>query len=137
MNFGGSALQISFDIPDDKVNNAKKRLQQLAKEHTLDIISEAEKVEKMFHEAGASADITDNIIFQASRRNKTEKKKDVKLIIFRVLAEILLFAAGCMFIPERFIDSNNKLNLMYLVVFLIIVTIALICVITSHFLGGE
>ena len=91
----------------------------------------------MFHEAGASADITDNIIFQASRRNKTEKKKDVKLIIFRVLAEILLFAAGCMFIPERFIDSNNKLNLMYLVVYLIIVTIALICVITSHFLGGE
>lgn len=134
-------MQISFEIPDDKVSNytenAKKRLQELAKNHTLEIISEAEKVEKMFHETGASADITDNIIFQASRRNKTEKKKDFKLVFFRIVAEILLFIAGCMFIPERFIDSNKALNLVYLIVFLIIITIALICVITSHFLGGE
>ena len=134
-------MQITIDIPDDKVSgytdNAKDRLKKLTEEYVSDIISEAEKVEKMFHEKGASADITDNIIFQASRRNKTEKKKDIKLILFRIVAEILLFVAGCMFIPERFINSNQSLDIVYFSFFLIVVTITLICVITSHFLGGE
>lgn len=71
-------MEIKYEIPDDKVRNftgsAKRRLQEQSQKYTLEIISEAEKVEELIRENGASTEITDNIIFQAVRRNRTEKK---------------------------------------------------------------
>lgn len=74
-NEGGRTLEIKYEIADDKIRNftdsAKSRLQEQSPKYTLEIISEAEKVEKLIRENGASTEITDNIIFQAVRRNKT------------------------------------------------------------------
>ena len=104
-------MEIKFQIPDDKIQNftddAKKRLKEQSQRYTLEIISEAERVEKIIRENGASTEITDNIIFQAVRRNKMEKKKSLKFILLRIAAEILLFISGLMFLPDKFITAEK------------------------------
>ena len=62
--------------------------------YTLEIISEAEKVEELIQENGASTEITDNIIFQAVRRNKTEKKKSIKTILVRIVSRATIVHLG-------------------------------------------
>lgn len=140
-NEGGRILEIKYEIADDKIRNftdsAKSRLQEQSQKYTLEIISEAEKVEELIRENGASTEITDNIIFQAVRRNKTEKKKSIKTILVRIVAEILLFASGLMFIPEMFITTENTFNLGYFVVFALVTLIALVATIVTYFIGGE
>ena len=140
-NEGGRILEIKYEIADDKIRNftdsAKSRLQEQSQKYTLEIISEAEKVEELIRENGASTEITDNIIFQAVRRNKTEKKKSIKTILVRIVAEILLFVSGLMFIPEMFITTENTFNLGYFVVFALVTLIALVATIVTYFIGGE
>lgn len=134
-------MEIKYEIPDDKVRSftgsAKRRLQEQAQKYTLEIISEAEKVEELIRENGASTEITDNIIFQAVRRNRTEKKKNLKIVLVRVLAEILLFISGLMFLPEMFVTTDGTLNMGYLVAFLLVTLIAFIVTIVTYFIGGE
>lgn len=134
-------MEIKYEIADDKVRNftgsAKSRLQEQSQKYTLAIISEAEKVEELIRENGASTEITDNIIFQAVRRNRTGKKKSIKIIIIRILAEVLLFISGLMFMPEKFITIDGTLNMGYLVTFLLVTLIAFIAIIATYFLGGE
>jgi hypothetical protein len=134
-------LEIKYEIADDKVRNftdsAKNRLQEQSQKYTLEIIDEAEKIENLIRENGASTEITDNIVFQAVRRNRTEKKKSIKIIIIRIVAELLLFISGLMFLPEMFITSENTFNLEYFVVFAIITLTALITTIVTYFLGGD
>lgn len=132
-------MEIKYEIPDDKVRSftgsAKRRLQEQAQKYTLEIISEAEKVEELIRENGASTEITDNIIFQAVRRNRTEK--NLKIVLVRVLAEILLFISGLMFLPEMFVTTDGALNMGYLVAFLLVTLIAFIVTIVTYFIGGE
>ena len=134
-------MEIKYEIADDKIRNftdsAKSRLQEQSQKYTLEIISEAEKVEELIRENGASTEITDNIIFQAVRRNKTEKKKSIKTILVRIIAELLLFVSGLMFIPEKFITTENIFNLGYFVAFAIVTLIALVATIVTYFIGGE
>jgi hypothetical protein len=134
-------LEIKYEIADDKVRNftdsAKNRLQEQSQKYTLDIIDEAEKIENLIRENGASTEITDNIVFQAVRRNRTEKKKSIKIIVIRIVAELLLFISGLMFLPEMFITSESTFNLEYFVIFAIITLTALITTIVTYFLGGE
>lgn len=134
-------MEIKYEIPDDKVRNftdsAKSRLQEQSQKYTLEIISEAEKVEELIRENGASTEITDNIIFQAVRRNKTEKKKSIKIILIRIAAEVLLFTSGLMFMPEKFIASDNTFNLGYFVAFALITLVALVATIVTYFVGGD
>ena len=134
-------MEIKYEIADDKIRNftdsAKSRLQEQSQKYTLEIISEAEKVEELIRENGASTEITDNIIFQAVRRNKTEKKKSIKTILVRIVAEILLFVSGLMFIPEMFITTENTFKLGYIVVFALVTLIALVATIVTYFIGGE
>lgn len=134
-------MEIKYEIADDKVRNftdsAKNRLQEQSQKYTVDIISEAERIEELIRENGASTEITDNIIFQAVRRNKTGKKKSIKIILIRIAAELLLFVSGLMFIPEMFITSENTFNLGYFVVFAIVTLIALVATIVTYFIGGE
>lgn len=134
-------MEIKYNIAEDKVKNftdsAKRRIQEQAETYTLEIISEAEKVEKLIRENGASAEITDNIIFQAVRKNRTERKRDMKIIIIRILSEVLLFIAGLMFLPDKFITSENTFNIGYFVGFAIVTLTALIATIATHFMGGE
>lgn len=134
-------MEIKYEIADDKVRNftdsAKNRLQEQSQKYTLDIIDEAEKIENLIRENGASTEITDNIVFQAVRRNRTEKKKSIKIIVIRIVAELLLFISGLMFLPEMFITSESTFNLEYFVIFAIITLTALITTIVTYFLGGE
>ena len=134
-------MEIKYEIADDKVRNftdsAKNRLQEQSQKYTLEIIDEAEKIENLIRENGASTEITDNIVFQAVRRNRTEKKKSINIIIIRIVAELLLFISGLMFLPEMFITSENTFNLEYFVVFAIITLTALITTIVTYFLGGD
>lgn len=140
-NKGGRTLEIKYEIADDKIRNftdsAKSRLQEQSQKYTLEIISEAEKVEELIRENGASTEITDNIIFQAVRRNKTERKKSIKTILIRIAAEILLFISGLMFIPEMFITKESTFNLGYFVAFAMVTLIALVATIVTYFIGGE
>ena len=134
-------MEIKYEIADDKVRNftdsAKGRLKEQAQKYTLEIISEAEKIEELIRENGASTEITDNIIFQAVRRNRTEKKKSIKIILIRIVAELLLFISGLMFMPEMFITSTNTFNIGYFIAFAIVTLIALIATIVTYFIGGE
>ena len=134
-------MEIKYEIADDKVRNftgsAKSRLQEQSKKYTLEIISEAEKVEELIRENGASTEITDNIIFQAVRRNRAGKKKSIKITIVRIVAEVLLFVSGLMFIPEMFVTIDGTLNTVYLVGFLLVTLIAFIAIIVTYFIGGE
>lgn len=134
-------MEIKYEIPENKVKNftdsAKNRLKEQSYEYTLEIINEAEKVEKIIRENGASREITDTIIFQAVRRNKTTKKKRIGLIITRIVAEVLLFVAGLMFLPEKFVTSDNVFNISYFVLFAIVTLVALIATIITHFVGGD
>ena len=134
-------MEIKYEIADDKIRNftdsAKSRLQEQSQKYTLEIISEAEKVEELIRENGASTEITDNIIFQAVRRNKAERKKSIKTILVRIASEILLFISGLMFIPEMFITKESTFNLGYFVAFAIVTLIALVATIVTYFIGGE
>ena len=134
-------MEIKYKIADDKVCNftesAKRRLQEQSEKYTLEVISEAEKVEKLVRENGASTEITDNIIFQAARRNRTGKKKNHGIVLLRIVAEILLFISGLMFMPEKFVTKDGALNTIYFVLFLLVVSGALITTIVTYFLGDE
>ena len=134
-------MQIQFDISDNEVANfsqeAKNRLTDQAKLHTLEIIREANKVEELIHEDGASQEITENIVVQAIRRNKTVRKKKIKIIILRIVSEILLLLSGLLFLPEYFIKSDNTFNMCYFIFFITLFAIALIFTITMHFKDGD
>lgn len=137
----GRALEIKYEIPDDKVRSftggAKKRLCEQAKTFTIEIVNEAEKVEGLIRENGATVEITENIVFQAIRRNKTGKKKNVKIIVMRVFADLFLFVSGLMFIPEMFITSDKTLNITYFIGYIIVTLIAFIFTVVTYFIGGD
>ena len=74
-------MQINFDLSETELTHfsqdAKNRLTEQARQYTLEIISEANKVEEMLRENGASQEITESIVVQAIRRNKTARKKNI------------------------------------------------------------
>lgn len=134
-------MQINFDLSDAELTHfsqgAKNRLTEQARQYTLEIISEANKVEEMLRENGASQEITESIVVQAIRRNKTVRKKNIGAIILKILSEILLFISGLLFLPDMFIKSDNTLNMPYFIFFLLLITISIILTIIMHFKDGE
>ena len=131
-------MEVKFDIEDSKVqkftNGAKNRLTVQAKEYVEDIVKESEKVEELLRVEGASAEITENIVFQAIRRNKNpiNRKKNWKSTIFKILSDVLLFIAGLMF-------NQTKLatDIVYFVLFSIVFISALIITIIMHVKDGD
>ena len=77
-------MEIKFDIDDNKVQHfttgAKNRLSIQTKKYAEDIVNESEKVEELLREDGASPEITENIVFQAIRRNRTPLKHRKKMV---------------------------------------------------------
>ena len=76
----------------------------------LDIIREAEKVEESLLEYGATSEITGNIIFQAVRtlRNHPNKKIKWVTLLVKILSELLLFIAGCLFNQNNFAKNTTQ-----------------------------
>jgi len=101
------------------------------------VIEEAKKLEGKFRENGAGTEITDTIILQAVRRNKSPKKTNIKVILLKIFSELLLFIAGIMFLPNMFVDSNGKLNIVYFALYLFVICIAIILCVVNNFLGGD
>lgn len=77
-------MEIKYDIDDKKLQNfsdeAKLKLIDHSRKHTLDIISEAEKVEESLREYGATSEITGNTIFQAVRTLRSHPTKKLKWV---------------------------------------------------------
>lgn len=134
-------LQINFNLSDAELTHfsqgAKNRLSNQARQYTLEIISEANKVEELLRENGASQEITESIVVQAIRRNKTVRKKNVRVIILKILSEIFLFISGLLFLPDMFINSDSTLNMPYFIFFLLLIAVSLILTIITHFKDGE
>ena len=134
-------MQIQFDLSDTELTHfsqgAKNRLTEQAKQYTLEVISEANKVEEMLRENGALQEITESIVVQALRRNKTVRKKNIGASVLKIFSEILLFISGLLFLPDMFIKSDNTLNMPYFIFFLLLITISLILTIIMHFKDGE
>lgn len=134
-------MEVKFEIPEDKVihftENAKKRLIDEAQKYTLDIVNESERTEELLREDGASSEITNSTVIQAVRRNHTVRKKKTKIIVLRIIAEVFLFAAGIMFLPDSFVTPQKEFNIVYFSIFAIVTLAALTLTIISHFVGGE
>lgn len=134
-------MEVKFDVDDTTVKNftssAKERLVTQASIYIIEVIEEAKKLEGKFRENGAGTEITDTIILQAVRRNKSPKKTNIKVILLKIFSELLLFIAGIMFLPNMFVDSNGKLNIVYFALYLFVICIAIILCVVNNFLGGD
>lgn len=131
-------MEIKFEIDNNKVQNftdgAKNRLSLQAQKYTEDVINEAEKVEELLREDGASPEITENIVFQAIRRNRTPIKHRRKwgITVIKILSELLLFISGLLFNQEAL-----STNIVYFSVFSLVFISALIITIIMHVKDGD
>lgn len=123
-------LEIKVKIPDDKLNNfsanAILRIQSEAEQHTIDVIEEAENVEDIIREDGATKEITESIVYQAIRRTKTERIPKNRNWVLDAISEISILFVGIMFKTESFLTQEGKLDVYYLLLFLFILTVALL-----------
>ena len=131
-------MEIKYEIDDSKVasftEEAKAKLVEHSRQHTLDVISEAERVEDFLHEKGATSEITGNMIFQAVRKIKTYRVGKFKwvTVVLKILSELLLFIAGCLFNQDSFAEDSTRFYWFCGVFFVaVIITVAL------HFKEGE
>lgn len=135
---GGVNMEIKYYIDDNKLQNftneAKSKLIEQSREHTIDIIKEAENVEESLREYGATSEITGNIIFQAVRTLRRHPTKKFKWVtnILKIFSELLLFFAGCLFDQENFAKNTTQFYWFFAVFF-----IAAILTIALHFQEGE
>ena len=132
MHLGGANVEIKYNIDDEKLQNftdeAKIKLIEHSSKHTIDIINEAEKIEESLREYGAISEITGNTIFQAVRSLKSNPAKRFKWItvLLKILSELLLFIAGCLFNQENFAQNTAQFYWFCGVFFIaVILTIAL------------
>lgn len=123
-------MEIKIKIQDEKLNNfsanAILRIQSEAEQHTMDVIEEAEKVEGIIREDGATKEITESIVYQAIRRTKTERKPMKRNWLFNPISEISILFVGMMFKTESFLTPEGKLDVFYLLLFLFVLTVALL-----------
>lgn len=116
---------VNIDIEDKRIENlsssAKITLCQQLTTYAEYIICEANLIEDGNREAGASREITSNIILQAVRKNKstTIKKKTYVLIIIKIISAFSLLITGFLF------DSNGyQNNITKLVLFIVALIVA-------------
>ena len=136
-------LKIEIEIPDEKVecfsNNAKNDIGKYAEKYTLDIISEAERIELSTHEGNSESEITSTHVAQSANKfklNNTVRRKKTFLNVVKAISEIFLFFAGILFSTDKFV-VNQEFNLWYFILFMFVFTIALIATIMSYTLGGD
>ena len=131
-------MEIKYTIDDSKLANftseAISKLVENAEKHTLDVVNESEKVEESLREYGANSEITGTIVFQAVRKIKNHPTKRMRwlTVILKVLSEILLFFAGCLFDRDVFAEDSMQFYL-----FCGVSLIAMVLTIALHFKEGE
>lgn len=137
-------LEIKFEIHENKIRNfsenAKNKIVDCTKGYTLDIIEESEKIELCTHEGNYPSEVTSSHVECAAnkfRSIRAVKKQKTITKILKIISEVLLFASGVMFLPEQFVTGDGSFNIIYFIIFLIVLTVALITCIISYFQGGE
>lgn len=131
-------MEIKYTIEDRKLQNftdeAKTKLSEQSQKHTLEIINEAGKIEESLREYGATSEITGNIIFQAVRslKNRPIRKHKWVTVVLKILSELLLFVAGCLFSQENFAENPAQFYW-----FCGIFCVAVILTVALHFKEGE
>lgn len=137
-------MEVKFEIPEDKVKNfsgnAKNKISEYAQNYALDIISEAERIELSTHIGDSPSEVTSSHVGHAANKFRSissVKKKKIGNTIFKIVSEILILIAGIMFLPDKFVTENKTFNIIYFIIFLVVLSSAIITTIISHFLGGE
>lgn len=103
-------MSIRVDIVRRKVDNfseeAKATLEKQIEKYADDVIKEANIIEEIIREDGASTEVTSNIVLQAVRKNRTYKKKKCsKFSIFmKILSPLSILVTGFLY------DSNGYEN---------------------------
>lgn len=91
---------IQINVDEDEIDNlssdAQITLTKQIEKYTNDIIKEANLIEEVIREDGASTEITSNIILQAVRKNKTvrNKKSSKSLLITKIVSVFSLLITG-------------------------------------------
>lgn len=136
-------MEVKFDIPDDKVknfsSNAKSKIVQHAQGYVIDIISEAERIELSLHEGDSPSEVTSSHVGHAANKFRSissVKKRKIGIKILRFISDFLILVTGLMFLPEKFVVENT-FNVSYFIIFLLVLTSALITAGISQFGGGD
>lgn len=136
-------MEIKFSVPEDKVKyfsgNAKTRVVETCKNYTLELISEAERIELATHEDGSPSEITSSHVSQAAKKFRPfsiVKRQKIGSTVLKIISDVLIFCTGIMFLPDQFV-KNNSFNIAYFVFFLLMLSAAIITTVVSQFLGGE
>ena len=130
-------MEIKFRVDDEIANNmtrgAIERLVKQSEAYTIEIIKEAERVEQSTREHGAQIEITENTIFQAVRRNKTQvHKRNRKSILVKLGSEFGLFLSGILFNQKMFAE-----NTIYFIIYFVIITLTITFTIVTYNKEGE
>lgn len=136
-------MEIKFEIPDDKVKyfsgNAKNKIVEHTTNYTIDIINEAEKVELSTHQGDAESEVTAYHVRCAANKFRSissAKKKKTGMTVLKILSDFLLVLVGFMFLPDQFV-SKSEFNVGYFLLFVLVLTLAIITTIISQFWGEE
>ena len=134
----GKTLKIKFDIEDKKVKffsvGAKQELIKQTKNHTLEMVAEAERVEAYFNTAGAQSEITPKHVKQTIIKSKTSPTGKHKwwYILCQIVAIIVTLFARVLFNAEVF-----KQSVVQIFTFIFSTVLALGCaiavVLSDHF----
>lgn len=119
---------IQINVDEDEIDNlssdAQITLTKQIEKYTNDIIKEANLIEEVIREDGASTEITSNIILQAVRKNKTvrNKKSSKSLLITKIVSVFSLLIIGFLFDSSGY--ENNMLGLIAFVISLIVASVS-------------
>ena len=130
-------MEIKFQVNDEIANNMTRSaiecLVRKSEAYTTEIIDEAKRVEQSTREHGAQIEITENTIFQAVRRNKTQvHKRNLKSILVKLGSEFGLFLSGILFNQKMLTE-----NIIYFIIYFVIMTLTIISTIFTYIKEGE
>ena len=121
-------MAVQVNIDENKINNfsngARSILKRQIEKYADDIIKEANWIEEVIREDGASTEITSNIILQAVRRSKnnSRKKHNYFQIIIKIVSALSTLITGFLFDSSGY--QNNYFKLIAFIIFLVIATIS-------------
>ncbi len=131
-------MPLQANIDDGKIDNfsneAKITLVKQMEKYGEDIINESNLIEQAIREAGASEEITSNIVLQAVRKNRTKRnqKSSKFLLITKIISSLSLLVVGFLFDSSGYQDKAIKF-----ILFVIILIIACVSTVLQFVLEDK
>lgn len=126
---------MKIDVPDSDLkgfnDQAKQKLSAVSSSFVADLIAEANRIEATRKTTGGDAEITSSMINDAGillRRGLATPKKGNGVKVLRVTSAILSLSVGMLF------DTQQLQNSAYMLLFIGVLTAAVICVTISTIL---